>query len=716
MFREKKKFYKDAYMVSCTAEHIIRRIAVCVLTVLVLGGCFNQWNGDAATITISLSRGAGRTTYPADDETWSRLIFTVDFSGPSNVPSVKTEPGTRTINVSVPPGNYIITATAFLDGEVYAKGSASAQARGGQQTPVPLILYYAGTNDTVINIAAIEGVTAPVTGATPVTVITENDQYGGDITWEPNPTVFAPATHYTATITLTAKTGYTLQGVAANFFTVAGAKSTGNLANSGVITVVFPTTAGTENNPAIIDIAEINGVTVPVTGGTPVAIITENAQYRGTVTWNPDHPIFEPKIKYTATITLIAKYGYTLQGVAANFFTVTDAVSASNSVNSGVVTAMFSETYIDTTINISAIAGITVPITGETPGYIIPGTDQYTGNVSWSPAITTTFASATQYTATITLTAKEGFTLNGVRANLFTVAGASSVRNGANSGVITAVFPKTATTIGIATITGVTPPKTGGNPVTTISETAQYTGTVSWKTSAGVEHTGAFADNNIYTAIIILEPKTGYTLHGVKANLFTVAGATTSNPANSGVITAIFKSIPYALGDISPSGGKIFYFSVEGFTVEGYGTEGDTGYFATYTAHYLEAAPSDIGRLKWSSTNINVVDTSIALGAGRKNTNLISAAHSGDDATNNAAKACKGLTTGGISDWFLPSKGELEEMYRSFLASNITNGDYWSSSQDTIGNAWYRYFQDVTNEWRSYSKGNTCYVRAIRAF
>ncbi|HVI40772.1 MAG TPA: S-layer homology domain-containing protein, partial [Anaerovoracaceae bacterium] len=50
-------------------------------------------------------------------------------------------------------------------------------------------------------------------------------------------------TVYTATITITPKTGYTTTGVAANFFTVAGATSVTNAVNSSVVTAIFPATA-----------------------------------------------------------------------------------------------------------------------------------------------------------------------------------------------------------------------------------------------------------------------------------------------------------------------------------------------------------------------------------------------------------------------------------------------------------------------------------------
>ena len=91
---------------------------------------------------------------------------------------------------------------------------------------------------------AIRGVTAPVVGETPVTAITEGKQFTGTVTWSPNLVSgkFGPQTVYTATITLTPKMGYKLDGVAANFFTVSGATSVSNGANSGVVTAVFPAT------------------------------------------------------------------------------------------------------------------------------------------------------------------------------------------------------------------------------------------------------------------------------------------------------------------------------------------------------------------------------------------------------------------------------------------------------------------------------------------
>ena len=101
----------------------------------------------------------------------------------------------------------------------------------------------ASGDSVTINIAAIEGVTPPVAGAIPVTTITETDQYTGTVSWNGNPGSFVASTVYTATITLTAKAGYTLTGVRENFFTVDGTSTLAtNAVDSGVITAVFPNT------------------------------------------------------------------------------------------------------------------------------------------------------------------------------------------------------------------------------------------------------------------------------------------------------------------------------------------------------------------------------------------------------------------------------------------------------------------------------------------
>ena len=94
----------------------------------------------------------------------------------------------------------------------------------------------------------------------------------------------------------------------------------------------------------VISITDIQGLAAPVTGETPVTDITETEQYTGTVTWDPNHSVFAPETFYTATISLSPKDGFTLQGIQANNFTVSDSVIANNSDNSGIITALFPAT------------------------------------------------------------------------------------------------------------------------------------------------------------------------------------------------------------------------------------------------------------------------------------------------------------------------------------------------------------------------------------
>ncbi len=196
--------------------------------------------------------------------------------------------------------------------------------------------------DKTISISVINGVTPPACGETPVSVITANAQFTGTVTWNDSPSTFAANKVYTATIELTAKSGYTLEGVSDNFFNVSGASVVVNDADTGTITAEFPATGSAP--PTVINIKAISGVTAPVRDAVPATTITETAQYTGTITWSGSPAKFAASTVYTATITLTAKSGYTFNGTTANYFIVSDATSVTNSANTGVITAVFPAT------------------------------------------------------------------------------------------------------------------------------------------------------------------------------------------------------------------------------------------------------------------------------------------------------------------------------------------------------------------------------------
>jgi len=196
------------------------------------------------------------------------------------------------------------------------------------------------------------------------------------------------------------------------------------------------------------------------------------------------------------------------------------------------------------------------------------------------------------------------------------------------------------------------------------------------------------------------------------------ASTTFTMPGNAVTVTANFETAPYAVGDTGPGGGIIFYHSPAGFTVEMVNSA------ENYTAHYLEVAPAITGTsIQWGAygTTISGVTTFTSatnanIGNGRKDTALIVAHLATTVETNRAAQICAALTTGGKTDWFLPSLGELNELYqqRNLTGINTTSGYYWSSSQDDTNLAWGQNF--ATGNQTNDNKDRGSSVRAIRAF
>lgn len=415
------------------------------------------------------------------------------------------------------------------------------QQQQQQQQPAPSEpVYTPPAPPAVISNPAIVGVTPPVMGASPTSSIADTSEYTAAIRWSPTDTVFAPAVVYTATITLTPLSRHTMNGIANNFFTVSGASSVTTTVNSdGTATVnaVFPATGQQQ-----IATRAITGITVPATGGTPTSSIAATSEYSvSSIAWTPTAATFAAATSYSATLTITPGTSYTASGLASDFFTVSGASSVTTAVNgngTATVTVAFPATA-QQQIATRAITGITVPATGGTPTSSIAATSEYSvSSIVWTPTAAT-FAAVTSYSATLTITPGSSYTASGLASDFFTVSGASSVNttvNGDGTATVIAAFAATAPIpVDIAAIPGVTSPVAGATPISAITATAQYTGTVVWSPTCTT-----FAVATPYTATISLTPKAGYTLNSVTANFFTVAGATATNSAGSGTVTAVF--------------------------------------------------------------------------------------------------------------------------------------------------------------------------------
>ncbi len=361
---------------------------------------------------------------------------------------------------------------------------------------------YAGTLEKTFTIlpktinTAITQLTAPVKNEVPQTEI-ETDEYTATVVWSPGVTEkFVYNTVYTATITITPKTNYTVKGIAENGYTVSGAETVTNEADSATVTVVYSATENKNSNEFTQPLA-ITGWTYGEKANTPTAVAkygTIKYTYSNTAdgTYTEEVPTnagtyyvkatVEETDKYTGlesdavefligkkiltndNITKIADQTYTGEEIKPVIevkdgdkilvldtdYTVAYEKNINASEEAKAKVEMISNNYEGTleklftilpkTIN-TAIT-LTAPVKNEVPQTEME-TDEYTATVAWSPEVTDKFGYSTVYTATITITPKVNYTVKGIAENGYTVSGAQTVTNEADSATITAVYAAT---------------------------------------------------------------------------------------------------------------------------------------------------------------------------------------------------------------------------------------------------------------------------------
>lgn len=167
------------------------------------------------------------------------------------------------------------------------------------------------------------------------------------------------------------------------------------------------------------------------------------------------------------------------------------------------------------------------------------------------------------------------------------------------------------------------------------------------------------------------------------------------------------------LGDTGPGGGKVFYIS-------------PTPNTAATPWRYLEAAPktwsgeSSDPWIAWCSNktsfvpnlltgSTSILQTSAAVGQGFMNTQkMLKGCNYG------AANAVVAYHGGGKSDWYLPSKDELLQMYLSKTTiGDLSNSGYWTSSESSGTQAWV---QGIQSGVQASADKEANQVRPIRAF
>jgi len=168
----------------------------------------------------------------------------------------------------------------------------------------------------------------------------------------------------------------------------------------------------------------------------------------------------------------------------------------------------------------------------------------------------------------------------------------------------------------------------------------------------------------------------------------------------------------YKIGEQGPAGGFIFYIA-------------ESSKFEDFD--YLESAPFACeGQEKlWAltpedlSSAIKVVSSweNDSIGLGQESTDAMLNVSENFYDVLTASGFTYALECGGKSDWFVPSKSELDLMYQNLALNEIggfTDGYYWSSSSYLAGRAWNMPFSEG-NSFDGNKDGNFA-VRPIRAF
>jgi hypothetical protein len=372
--------------------------------------------------------------------------------------------------------------------------------------------------------------------------------------------------------------------------------------------------------------------------------------------------------------------------------------------SSGVVSGVSAGTAtISYTATGSYGAGTTTRIVTVNP---LPNAGTITGTATVTAGSTTTLSNATtggvwSSSATGIATVGSAGVVSGVAAGTATIS--YTVANSCGSGVATQVLTVNASTLPIINTTTVgaivSCAASSGGVISSDGGFAITARGVVWSTSSGPTTALTTKTNDGTGTGTFVSTITGLT---ASTTYYVRAYAINSSGTSYGTEYS-FTTLGGSMCIGSTYAGGIIAYIIQ---------PGDNGYIPG-EIHGLIAAPSDQGAAQWGCYGTLLGGTLATLGTGASNTAIVSAACG----SGTAARICSDLVLNGYSDWYLPSKEELQKLYiSSYTIGGFSSWVYSSSTEYSANNCWGSGFPSGGWYVTSIKSNTAARVRAIRSF